>query len=94
MMSNRIIILRFVLLSLCCYGTKYMNAFTSTPFGMIRPTNSGIVNNISSLKHPSTTPLTMTGADDELNPSTFREAEVLGLKLMQERKYREALNGK
>ena len=36
----------------------------------------------------------MTGAGDELNPSTFREAEVLGLKYMQERKYKEALDGK
>lgn len=35
----------------------------------------------------------MTGAGDEINPSTFREAEVLGLKYMQERKYKEALDG-
>lgn len=36
----------------------------------------------------------MTGAGDEMNPSTFREAEVIGLKYMQERKYKEALDGK
>jgi hypothetical protein len=53
---------------------------------MIRPTNIQTSN-----KPP---PLTMTGAGDEVNPSTFREAEVLGLKLMQEQKYKEALKGK
>ena len=65
-------------------------AFTSTPFGMVRPTNIWTNPSAASLK----TPLTMTGAGDELNPSTFREAEVLGLKFMQERKYKEALDGK
>lgn len=82
---------RIFVLILCMlnYGSK-TNAFTSTPFGMIRPTNVWKNPSASSLK----TPLTMTGAGDELNPSTFREAEVLGLKYMQERKYKEALDGK
>jgi hypothetical protein len=94
-MTGRIIkLLVAILTSLCIYNIDCIDAFTSTPFGMVRPTTSGVVNNISLLKHPPTTPLlTMTGASDELNPSTFREAEVLGLKLMQERKYKEALNG-
>ena len=84
-------LMRIVALLLCiCYHSNKI-AFTSTPFGMVRPTNV--------LTNPSTssslkTPLTMTGAGDELNPSTFREAEVLGLKYMQERKYKEALDGK
>ena len=30
---------------------------------------------------------------EEAPPTTFREAEVLGLKLMQEQKYEEALDG-
>lgn len=38
------------------------------------------------------TTLTMSGIE-EASPSTFREAEVLGLKLMQEQKYEEALKG-
>ena len=38
-----------------------------------------------------TTRLTMS---DQSNPSSFREAEVLGLKLMQEQKYEEALDGR
>lgn len=76
-----------LILSMLNYGDTI--AFTSTPFGMVRPTNVWTNPSASSLK----TPLTMTGAGDELNPSTFREAEVLGLKYMQERKYKEALDG-
>jgi hypothetical protein len=78
-----------LLLCICYHGGIF--AFTSTPFGMVRPTN--VLTNPST-SSSSKTPLTMTGAGDELNPSTFREAEVLGLKYMQERKYREALDGK
>jgi hypothetical protein len=77
---------RVLLIVLLSSSTLFGNAFTSTPFGMIRPTNIH-----TSTKPP---PLTMTGAGDEVNPSTFREAEVLGLKLMQEQKYKEALQGK
>jgi hypothetical protein len=36
----------------------------------------------------------MSSQDDSGELSTFREAEVLGLKLMQERKYEAALKGK
>lgn len=60
-------------------------AFTSTPFGMVRPTAIGTT-------AKQTSPLTMTGTG-EVTPGTFREAEVLGLKLMQEQKYEEALKG-
>ena len=77
---------RVFLMVLCISGSFFGNAFTSTPFGMIRPNSFQ-----TSTKPP---PLTMTGAGDEVNPSTFREAEVLGLKLMQEQKYEEALKGK
>lgn len=59
-----------------------VSAFTSTPFG-VRP----------DLKNVAVgTTLTMT-TDDKVSPSTFREAEVLGLKLMQQQKYEEALKG-
>jgi hypothetical protein len=88
-MSDRQMKRAFVLL-LCIFNNGATTAFTSTPFGMVRPTNVWTNPSASSLK----TPLTMTGAGDELNPSTFREAEVLGLKYMQERKYKEALDGK
>jgi hypothetical protein len=44
------------------------------------------------VKAATWTTLTMTGTE-EASPSTFREAEVLGLKLMQEQKYEEALKG-
>jgi hypothetical protein len=80
---------RIFVLILCVFNYGDTIAFTSTPFGMVRQTNVWANPSASSLK----TPLTMTGADDELNPSTFREAEVLGLKYMQERKYKEALDG-
>ena len=82
---------RIFVLALCILNYGVTLAFTSTPFGMARPTNVWTNPSASaSLK----TPLTMTGAGDEVNPSTFREAEVLGLKYMQERKYKEALDGK
>ena len=88
-MAEKPITLIFVLVLLICNHGDTI-AFTSTPFGMVRPTNvSPNTPSSSSLK----TPLTMTGAGDEINPSTFREAEVLGLKYMQERKYKEALDG-
>jgi hypothetical protein len=35
----------------------------------------------------------MTGDGEDATPSTFREAEVLGLKLMQQGKYEDALKG-
>jgi hypothetical protein len=78
-----------LIFALVCISND-VSAFTSTPFGMARPT----IVNTSSKQQTATTPLTMTGAGDEVNPSTFREAEVLGLKLMQDRKYGEALKGK
>jgi len=58
-------------------------AFTTTaPFGVDTKTAAA-----------STVTLTMT-TEDDVSPSTFREAEVLGLKLMQEQKYEEALKGR
>ena len=56
-------------------------AFTS-PFG-VRPANFR--------QEAATTMLTMSS--EQANPTTFREAEVLGLRLMQEQKYEEALQG-
>ena len=67
-----------ILLSLLL--TEPNAAFTSTPFG-VRP----------DAKLPPTL-VTMT-TEGNGSPSTFREAEVLGLKLMQEQKYEEALQG-
>jgi hypothetical protein len=67
-------------------------AFTSTPFGMVRPLGS-IGGSITNVNKPSTPPLTMTGDGEDATPSTFREAEVLGLKLMQQGKYEDALKG-
>ena len=40
------------------------------------------------------TTMQMTGTDDAPVPTTFREAEVLGLRLMQEGNFKEALTGK
>lgn len=76
--------LLLLLIGLFCSNDPHhvavVTAFTSTPFG-VRP----------DAKLPPAT-LTMT-TEDSSAPSTFREAEVLGLKLMQEQKYREALQG-
>ena len=71
------LVLVLLLLSL---PTEQNAAFTSTPFG-VRP----------DAKLPPTL-VTMT-TEGNGSPSTFREAEVLGLKLMQEQKYEEALQG-
>ena len=65
-------------------------AFTSTPFGMARPIPEAGRRELTA----ATTTLTMTGRGEDATPSTFREAEVLGLKLMQEQKYVEALKGR
>lgn len=91
-MAEKPLTLIFVLVLLICNHGDTI-AFTSTPFGMVRPTNVSPNTPSSSSSSSLKTPLTMTGAGDEINPSTFREAEVLGLKYMQERKYKEALDG-
>ncbi len=36
----------------------------------------------------------MTASEEDSKPTTFREAEVLGLRLMQEGQFEEALKGK
>ena len=72
-----------LLLALTTAGKNEAQAFTSTPFG-VRPD--------AKLPQPSSSILTMT-TEGNTSPSTFREAEVLGLKLMQEQKYDEALKG-
>lgn len=56
------------------------------------PTITGTIIGNNPVRAATLTTLTMTGTE-EASPSTFREAEVLGLKLMQERKYEEALKG-
>ena len=38
--------------------------------------------------------MTASETDSKQSPTTFREAEVLGLRLMQEGLYKEALKGK
>ena len=64
-------------------GAAVSAAFTTTaPFGVDTKAAAA-----------STVTLTMT-TEDDVSPSTFREAEVLGLKLMQEQKYEEALKGR
>ena len=78
---------RVLLGAMFLFFSSTVDAFTSTPFGMVRPTVVGTA------KQTATTPLTMIGTGEEAIPSTFREAEVLGLKLMQEEKYEEALKG-
>jgi hypothetical protein len=83
-----VLCLAVCLLLLSCLTT----AFTSTPFGMVRPLGS-IGGSITNVNKPSTPPLTMTGDGEDATPSTFREAEVLGLKLMQQGKYEDALKG-
>lgn len=65
-------------------------AFTSTPFGLVRPT----IPEADRRELTAATTLTMTGTGGDAAPSTFREAEVLGLKLMQEQRYSEALKGR
>lgn len=56
-----------------------VTAFTTSPVG----------GRWGGRQQDETTRLTMATK----NPTTFREAEVLGLKLMQEQKYTEALDG-
>ena len=41
----------------------------------------------------SATVMQMTTEEDAPNPTSFREAEILGLRLMQEGKFQEALVG-
>lgn len=73
-------------------------AFTSTPFGLVRAIGSnnnigGTSNNNKPTPTTTPTPLTMSGTGEDVSPITFREAEVLGLKFMQQRKFEEALKG-
>jgi len=82
------LVLSLLLLVICSnQHAKPVQAFTSTPFGVRpdakMPTAGGA---------GASTTLTMT-TEGSASPSTFREAEVLGLKLMQEQKYEEALKG-
>lgn len=58
------------------------SAFTASPRGWGESTNAA-----------PTTKLDMT-APEPSKPTTFREAEVLGLRLMQEGSFEEALDGK
>jgi len=73
----------------CNHAAGRVVAFTSTPFG-VRP-DAKLPPNAPASSSSATT-LTMT-TQGNASPSTFREAEVLGLKLMQEQKYEEALKG-
>jgi hypothetical protein len=65
--------------------TTTLHAFTSPLIAGRWTSRTGEPDN----DNTSATRLTMANK----NPTTFREAEVLGLKLMQEQKYAEALVG-
>lgn len=64
-------------------ATSSANAFTASPRGWGESTNAAA----------PTTKLGMT-APEPSKPTTFREAEVLGLRLMQEGSFEDALDGK
>jgi hypothetical protein len=71
-------------------STTTLHAFTSPLIAGTRWANNNRGGEPDNDSHTSSaTRLTMANK----NPTTFREAEVLGLKLMQEQKYAEALVG-
>jgi hypothetical protein len=67
-------------------GTRHNRAFKQTSFFSASITGGG--NNIGS----TSTQLRLSD-EPSPNPQTFREAEVLGLKLMQSGNYKDALKG-
>jgi hypothetical protein len=78
--------------------TASVAAFTTTPFGRLASRSClpsmSTVTSTSSRKADATTGTAMTEEDDALpQPRTFREAEILGLKRMQQGNYQEALKG-
>jgi hypothetical protein len=84
LLFNQQLLLSVFALMLCS-----VTSFTTTPFGLARPTPAASRREQTA----ATTTLTMTGTGEEVTPSTFREAEVLGLKFMQEQQYDKALRG-
>jgi hypothetical protein len=85
MMTTTMTMLVLLLLLLLGMMPEGANAFMA-------PTTTGTIIGNNPVRAATLTTLTMTGTEGA-SPSTFREAEVLGLKLMQERKYEEALKG-
>jgi hypothetical protein len=80
------------LLTLCLAVSipSYVNAYTVR----FPPTRGGMPTNARrSAETSATTTTMMMFNEDTPDPTTFREAEVLGLRLMQEGNFQEALVG-
>lgn len=84
LLSKQMLLLTAVLFVLSLASSRSSCSAFTTPFG--------VIHSVASRREQTATTLTMSGAGEEATPpSTFREAEVLGLKLMQEQKYEDAL---
>lgn len=73
--------------SLVTLSYRAANSFTTNPYSY-RPKT--LQQYDASIALPT---VRLTMSSDSSNPKSFREAEVLGLRLMQEQKYDEALEG-
>lgn len=99
---NPFVLHRILIVSICL--SRFMDEWSANAFlvpGFASPSRMvcDVTNRIQYCHHTNLLALSMSDGNNNNEeqsdpiPQTFREAEVLGLKYMQERKFKEALDG-